>query len=111
MYVAPQLCKVPGFITLSDGNISRAYDHFAGELKESHCRAYCGCNGYMYAAVDDESFCWCGDTLGADCGSETYCLTVGGSSCFFDQFQFRIFDTAVIFESNSLFLYFPYWWP
>lgn len=66
--------------------MGRAFGHFAGELSASKCKAYCSCNSFNYAGID-ESFCWCGNSEGEACSGDNDCFTKEIASGFVAGFE------------------------
>lgn len=69
------LDEIKKFLQYPNGTMGRAFGHFAGELSASKCKAYCSCNSFNYAGID-ESFCWCGNSEGEACSGDNDCFTV-----------------------------------
>ena len=75
------------FETEANGNKSRVHDYYAGVLlgnqkEESHegaCQAYCGKEGFSYAAIKEHTTtdfdCFCGNSMGDACDSDN-CIKV-----------------------------------
>lgn len=70
------------YSSLSDGNLTRTHNLFAGKLEPAFCIAHCGCLSKSYAALDSLGFCFCGNTQGTACSGQKDCSRVSSSPLF-----------------------------